>query len=56
MSIDATHCTYRVRWSEEGSEFLATVAECPLLSRLDCDNVRAHVDLVAGVVADQDEV
>ena len=57
MSIDATHYTYRVRWSEGDGEFLATVAEFPSLSWLDGDNVRAYegvVGLVAGVVADME--
>ena len=56
-AIDATHYTYRARWSEEDGEFLATVAEFPSLSWLDGDNVLAYegiVGLVAGVVADME--
>lgn len=53
--IDATHYAYRVLWSGEDGEYVATVAEFPSLSWLDADQTKALrglVDLVADVVAD----
>lgn len=53
--IDVKHYTYRVRWSAEDGEYLATVAELPSLSWLDADQssaLRGLIDLVADVVAD----
>ena len=38
--------TYRVRWSDEDSEFVATVAEFPSLSWLDKSQVEALLGLV----------
>ena len=55
MGQDAAKYTYRVRWSEEDGEYLATVAEFPSLSWLDKDQAMAFtgiVDLVKEVVKD----
>ncbi len=52
---DVKHYAFRVVWSAEDCEYLATVAEFPSLSWLDADQARALnglVGLVAGVVAD----
>ncbi len=52
---DVKHYAYRVVWSAEDDEYLATVAEFPSLSWLDADQAAALgglVDLVSGVVAD----
>ena len=49
------HYAYRVLWSAEDAEFVATVAEFPSLSWLHTDQVQALrglVDLVADFVAD----
>ena len=52
---DVSHYTYRVTWSGEGDEFVATCAEFPSLSWL-ADSQAAVlqrlVDLVADTVAD----
>lgn len=42
----AERYTYRVRWSDEDSEFLATVAEFPSLSWLDQSQAEALLGLV----------
>lgn len=55
MGHDAAKYTYRVRWSEEDGEYLATVAEFPSLSWLDKSQALAFagiVDLVREVVKD----
>jgi len=55
MAWDAKLYTYRVRWSEEDEEYLATVAEFPSLSWLDesmPDALSGLVALVSGVIAD----
>lgn len=39
--IEASHYTYRVRWSAADGEFVASVAELPSLSWLDEDQVEA---------------
>lgn len=52
---DIKHYAYRVLWSAEDDEFVATVAEFPSLSWLHADQAKALrglVDLVADVVAD----
>jgi predicted HicB family RNase H-like nuclease len=52
---DIKHYAYRVLWSSEDAEFVATVAEFPSLSWLDADQTEALkglVNLVADVVAD----
>lgn len=46
MTQDARQYTYRVRWSEEDGEFLATVAEFPSLSWLEEDMGDALTGLV----------
>lgn len=52
------HYTYRVSWSPEDQEFVATCAEFPSLSWLDADRAAALtgiVQLVHGVLADMRE-
>ena len=52
---ETTHYAYRVRWSVDDGEFLATVAEFPSLSWLDEDQtaaLRGLVALVSDVVDD----
>lgn len=52
---DTKHYTYRVSWSGEDGEYVATVVEFPSLSWLDVDQaeaLRGLVDLVESVVAD----
>lgn len=52
---DSKHYTYRVSWSAEDGEHLATVAEFPSLSWLDPGQAAALaglVDVVTEVVAD----
>lgn len=52
---DTKHYTYRVSWSAEDGEHLATVAEFPSLSWLDSGQAAALaglVDVVTEVVAD----
>ena len=52
---DIEHYAYRVLWSAEDGEFVATVAEFPSLSWLHTDQAKALrglVNLVADVVAD----
>lgn len=52
---DVKHYAYRVLWSAEDGEHVATVAEFPSLSWLHADQAKALrglVDLVAAVVAD----
>jgi predicted RNase H-like HicB family nuclease len=52
---DATHYTYRVTWSAEDGEHIATVAEFPSLSWLAPTPVEALAglaDVVRGVLAD----
>lgn len=53
--IDVRHYAYRVVWSAEDGEYVATVAEFPSLSWLHPDQHKALqglVDVVADVVAD----
>lgn len=53
--IDVKHYAYRVVWSAEDGEYVATVAEFPSLSWLDEDQteaLRGIVDLVADIVLD----
>ncbi len=53
--IDTKHYAYRVLWSLEDGEYVATVAEFPSLSWLHADQTKALqglVDLVADLVAD----
>lgn len=55
MGKTAERYTYRVRWSEEDGEYLATVAEFPSLSWLDDDiqgALTGLVSLVGEVLAD----
>ncbi|TDT16637.1 putative HicB family RNase H-like nuclease [Ilumatobacter fluminis] len=52
---DTKHYTYRVSWSGEDDEYVATVVEFPSLSWLDADQgqaLRGLVALVDGVLAD----
>ena len=52
---DVSRYTYRVTWSVEDDEFLATCAECPSLSWLADSQgaaLQGLVDLVADTVAD----
>ncbi len=52
---DIKHYTYRVSWSPEDDEYVATVVEFPSLSWLDADQgeaLRGLVALVDEVVAD----
>ncbi len=52
---DVKHYAYRVLWSAEDDEFVATVAEFPSLSWLDSDQteaLRGLVNLVAETVVD----
>ena len=52
---DTKHYAYRVLWSLEDGEYVATVAEYPSLSWLHADQTKALrglVDVVADVVAD----
>ena len=53
--MDINKFTYQVLWSEADHEYVATVAEFPLLSWLDADRQQAEqslLDLVAEVVED----
>lgn len=53
--IDVKHYAYRVQWSAEDGEYVATVAEFPSLSWLDenqPDALEGLVDLITEVVAD----
>ncbi len=55
--IDVRHYGYRVVWSVEDDEYVATVAEMPSLSWLDSDQaaaLRGLVELVSTVVADME--
>lgn len=55
---DIKHYAYRVVWSAEDGEYVATVAEFPSLSWLDQDQagaLRGLVKVVAGVVADMEK-
>lgn len=55
MGQDVTKYTYRIRWSEEDGEYLATVAEFPSLSWLEenqADAFEGIVNLVRDVVED----
>lgn len=52
---DTKHYTYRVSWSGEDGEYVASVVEFPSLSWLDADQgkaLRSLVELVDEVVAD----
>jgi predicted RNase H-like HicB family nuclease len=52
---DATHYTYRVAWSPEDGEYVATVAEFPSLSWLapaQFEALAGLADVVGGVLAD----
>lgn len=53
--MSANHYTYRVTWSPEDDEFVATVVEFPSLSWLAADQATALqglVELVDSVIAD----
>ena len=53
--LDISHYTYRVAWSSEDGEFVATVAEFPSLSWLSSSQVEALTGLetlLAGVIDD----
>jgi predicted HicB family RNase H-like nuclease len=55
---DVSHYTYRVMWSAEDGEFLATCAEFPSLSWLassQIDALQGLEDLLRDVIADLDE-
>jgi predicted HicB family RNase H-like nuclease len=55
---DVSHYTYRVTWSAEDDEFLATCAEFPSLSRLASSQVgalRGLEKLLQDVIADMTE-
>lgn len=56
MEIEPTQYDYRVRWSADEGEFIATVAEFPLLSWLDVDQVDALRGLVAVVAETVDDL
>jgi hypothetical protein len=43
--VDVSHYTYRLEWSAEDQEHVATVLEFPSLSWLDADPVQAFVGL-----------
>ncbi len=45
--VEASHYTYRVAWSAEDDEFVATVAEFPSLSRLASSQIEALEGLAA---------
>lgn len=54
-AIDVSHYTYRVTWSAEDDEFVATVAEFPSLSWLapsQQEALQGLADLLAGTVED----
>lgn len=56
--IDITHYAYRVQWSSEDGEYVASVAEYPSLSWLEKEHNQALqglVDLVSEVVSDLEE-
>lgn len=56
--IDVNHYAYRVQWSSEDDEYVATVAEFPSLSWLDADQtqaLRGLAALVAEVVSDLED-
>ena len=56
--VEVSHYTYRVAWSAEDSEFVATVAEFPSLSWLASSQVQALEGLealLADVVVDMQE-
>lgn len=55
---DVSHYTYRVTWSAEDGEFLATCAEFPSLSWLASSQIEALQrleDLLRDVIADMEE-
>lgn len=52
MAVDCKFYTYRIRWSEEDGEYLATVAEFPSLSWLEGD----MQDALTGIISLVDEV
>lgn len=57
-SLDASHYTYRVSWSAEDEEFVATCLEFPSLSWLAGTQVEALqglVDVVRDTLADMEE-
>ena len=56
--VEVSHYTYRVAWSAEDDEFVATVAEFPSLSWLASSQVQALEGLealLADVVVDMEE-
>ncbi len=56
--VDASHCSYRVTWSAEDDEFVATCLEFPSLSWLAPTQIEAIQGLLAvvrGVLADMAE-
>ncbi len=57
-TIDARRYSYRVQWSPEDDEYVATVLEFPSLSCLEPDQTEALqglVEVVADVIADLTE-
>lgn len=55
---EVSHYTYRVTWSAEDGEFLATCAEFPSLSWLASSQIEALQgleELLRGVIADMEE-
>lgn len=55
--VDVSHYTYRVTWSAEDREFVATVAEFPSLSWIAANQVEALQGLegmLADIVADME--
>ncbi|MGN9811069.1 type II toxin-antitoxin system HicB family antitoxin [Micromonospora sp. BQ11] len=58
MHPQVTHYTYRVTWSPDDDEFLATCAEFPSLSwlaSLQIEALQGLQDLVREVIADMEE-
>jgi predicted HicB family RNase H-like nuclease len=56
--LDVSHYTYRVTWSAEDGEFLATCAEFPSLSWLassQIDALQGLENLLGEVIADMDK-
>lgn len=58
VSAVANHYTYRVSWSQEDGEFVATCVEFPGLSNLASDTIQALIgiqELVSDVISDMRE-
>lgn len=57
-AVDVSHYTYRIAWSAEDAEFVATVAEFPSLSWVAASQVAALEgleNLLAEVIADMQQ-